>query len=95
MFLILLRRGVKNLFGDDFHNLQVKYNSIIAEEVVKKAEEEVNDIEKPKDTVLLVTSGRLVSQKGYESLLEACNKLNKDNIKYELWILGEDGLDLS
>ena len=40
--------------------------------------------------MLLVTSGRLVSQKGYESLLEACNKLNKDNIKYELWILGED-----
>ena len=39
--------------------------------------------------MLLVTSGRLVSQKGYESLLEACNKLNKDNIKYELWILGE------
>ena len=40
--------------------------------------------------MLLVTSRRLVSQKGYESLLEACNKLNKDNIKYELWILGED-----
>ena len=39
--------------------------------------------------MLLVTSGRLVSQKGYESLLEACNKLNKDSIKYELWILGE------
>ena len=83
------KEGFKNLFGDDFNNLQVKYNPIITEEVVKKAEEEVNDIEKPKDKMLLVTSGRLVSQKGYESLLEACNKLNKDNIKYELWILGK------
>lgn len=83
------KEGFKNLFGDDFDNLQVKYNPIIAEEVVKKAEEEVNDIEKPKDKRLLVTSGRLVSQKGYESLLEVCNKLNRDNIKYELWILGE------
>lgn len=83
------KEGFKNLFGNEFDNLQVKYNPIIAEEVVKKAEEEVNDIEKPKDKMLLVTSGRLVSQKGYESLLEACNKLNKDNIKYELWILGE------
>lgn len=83
------KEGFKNLFGDDFDNLQVKYNPIIAEEVVKKAEEEVNDIAKPKDKMLLVTSGRLVSQKGYESLLKACNKLNKDNIKYELWILGE------
>lgn len=86
------KEGFKNLFGDEFDNLQVKYNPIIAEEVVKKAEEEVNDIEKPKDKMLLVTSGRLVSQKGYEGLLEACNKLNKDNIKYELWILG-DGWD--
>lgn len=83
------KEGFKNLFGDDFDNLQVKYNPIIAEEVVKKAEEEVNDIEKPKDKMLLVTSGRLVSQKGYEGLLEICNKLNKDNIQYELWILGE------
>ena len=83
------KEGFKNLFGDDFDNLQVKYNPIIAEDIVKKAEEEVNDIEKPKDKMLLVTSGRLVSQKGYESLLEACNKLNKDSIKYELWILGE------
>lgn len=83
------KEGFKNLFGNEFDNLQVKYNPIIVEEVVKKAEEEVNDIEKPKDKMLLVTSGRLVSQKGYESLLEACNKLNKDNIKYELWILGE------
>ena len=83
------KEGFKNLFGDDFDNLQVKYNPIIAEDIVKKAEEEVNDIEKPKDKMLLVTSGRLVSQKGYESLLEACNKLNKDSIKHELWILGE------
>ena len=83
------KEGFKNLFGDDFDNLQVKYNPIIAEEIINKAEEEVKDIEKPKDKKLLVTSGRLVSQKGYEGLLEVCNKLNKDNIKYELWILGE------
>ena len=31
-------------------------------------------LEKPKDKMLLVTSGRLVSQKGYEGLLEICNK---------------------
>lgn len=83
------KEGFKNLFGNEFDNLQVKYNPIIDEEVIKKAEEEIKDIEKPKDKKLLVTSGRLVSQKGYEGLLEACNKLNKDNIKYELWILGE------
>lgn len=81
--------GFKKLFGDDFDNLQVKYNPIIAGDVIKKSQEVVDDIEKPKNKKLLVTSGRLVSQKGYESLLEICNRLNKDKLDYELWILGE------
>ena len=81
--------GFKKLFGDDFDNLQVKYNPIIAGDVIKKSQEVVDDIEKPKNKKLLVTSGRLVSQKGYESLLEVCNRLNKDKLGYELWILGE------
>ena len=83
------KAGFKKLFGDDFDNLQVKYNPIIADDVIKKSQEVVDDIEKPKDKKLLVTSGRLVSQKGYESLLEVCNRLNNDKLDYELWILGE------
>lgn len=83
------KEGFKKLFGDDFDNLQVKYNPIIEGDVIKKSQEVVDDIEKPKDKKLLVTSGRLVSQKGYESLLEVCNRLNKDKLDYELWILGE------
>ncbi|WP_195953169.1 glycosyltransferase [Clostridium saudiense] len=83
------KEGFIKLFGDDFDNLQVKYNPIIADDVIRKSQEIVDDIEKPKDKKLLVTSGRLVSQKGYESLLEVCNKLNNDKLDYELWILGE------
>lgn len=83
------KEGFIKLFGEDFDNLQVKYNPIIADDVINKSKEVVDDIEKPKDKKLLVTSGRLVSQKGYESLLEVCNRLNKDKLNYELWILGE------
>ena len=83
------KEGFIKLFGDDFDNLQVKYNPIIADDVIRKSQEIVDDIEKPKDKKLLVTSGRLVSQKGYESLLEVCNKLNNDKLDYELWVLGE------
>lgn len=83
------KEGFIKLFGDDFDNLQVKYNPIIADDVIRKSQEIVDDIEKPKDKKLLVTSGRLVSQKGYESLLEVCNRLNNDKLDYELWILGE------
>lgn len=82
-------KGFNTLFGDNFDNLQVKYNPIIANDVINKSKEMITDIEKPKDKKLLVTSGRLVAQKGYESLLEVCNRLNKDNLEYELWILGE------
>ena len=69
--------------------MHVKYNPIIAPDVIRKSKEEISDIVKPTDKKLLVTSGRLVSQKGFDNLLEACNKLNKDGLKYELWILGE------
>lgn len=83
------KEGFIKLFGEDFDNLKVKYNPIIADDVIEKSQEVVNDIEKPKDKKLLVTSGRLVAQKGYDSLLEVCNRLNKDKLDYELWILGE------
>lgn len=82
-------KGFNYLFGYDFDNIQVKYNPIIANDVINKSDEEIADIVKPKDKKLLVTSGRLVAQKGYESLLEVCNRLNNDRLDYELWILGE------
>lgn len=84
-----VKEGFKNLFGNDFKNIHVKYNPIIDSEIIKKSEEELTDIVKPKDKKLLVTSGRLNSQKGFDNLLEVCNKLNKDELEYELWILGE------
>lgn len=31
--------GFKKLFGDDFNNPQVKYNTIIAGDVIKKSQE--------------------------------------------------------
>ena len=84
-----VKDGFIELFGDDFDNIQVKYNPIISDEIIQKSQEEVTDIVKPKNKMLLVTSGRLNSQKGYDNLLEVCNKLNEDGFDYELWILGE------
>ena len=83
------KEGFIKIFGDNFPKMHVKYNPIIAPDVIRKSKDEISDIVKPTDKKLLVTSGRLVSQKGFDNLLEACNKLNKDGVKYELWILGE------
>nr|WP_244969092.1 glycosyltransferase [Turicibacter bilis] len=85
------KEGFLQLFGDDFKDQQfhVKYNPIISEEIIIKGNESLNDITKPTDKLLLVTSGRLVGQKGYERLLKVCYQLNQENFNYELWILGE------
>lgn len=85
------KQGFLNLFGHDFNQnqLHVKYNPIIASNIIEKGNEEVIDVAKPKDKPLIVSSGRLVSQKGYERLLNVCAQLNKDGFDYELWILGE------
>lgn len=84
-----VKHGFNKLFGEDFTNIHVKYNPIIDTEIKSKSEEEVLDIIRPKDKKLLVTSGRLDTQKGYDNLLEVCRLLNNDEIDYELWILGD------
>ena len=83
--------GFIELFGDDFKDqqLHVKYNPIIAEDIIKKGDKSLSDANKPLDKPLLVTSGRLVGQKGYGRLLNVCHQLNQENFNYELWILGE------
>ena len=68
--------------------ISISYFSLIPN-LYNKSEEMITDIEREKDKKLLVTSGRLVAIKGYESLLEVCNRLNNDKLDYELWILGE------
>lgn len=85
------KEGFLKLFGTDFNyqQLHVKYNPIIAESIKKKGNELLKDEVKPLDKPLLVTSGRLVGQKGYDRLLNVCHRLNQDRFKYDLWILGE------
>lgn len=86
------KEGFIKLFGNKFEKIHVKYNPIISHDVIKKSNEKVLDRVKPNSKKLLVTSGRLVSVKGYDRLLEVCNKLNIAGFNYELWILG-DGWD--
>lgn len=85
------KQGFLNLFGNDFDNqrLHVKYNPIITKDIVEQGNKPLRGTDRQLDKPLLVTSGRLVGQKGYERLLEVCYRLNKEKLHYELWILGE------
>ena len=40
-------KGFNALFGYDFDNIQVKYNPIIANDVINKSDEEIADIVNP------------------------------------------------
>lgn len=61
------------------------YNPIDAQIILNMAAER-NDVEKK--MMCLVTVGRLEHQKGYDRLVRIINRLVKDGVPLELWILG-------
>ena len=81
-----IEESIKVIIGDP-GNLIVRYNPVDRNDIILKAEEPVEDIKRP-DCPVFVTVGRLNYQKGYDILLEVCNLLNADGLKYEVWIIG-------
>ena len=84
-----VRKNIQSVLGDP-GNLVVKYNPIQVKEIQKKAEEPVVDIETKRSSGVtrFVTVGRLNYQKGYDLLLEACHMLEREGLKYEVWVIG-------
>lgn len=70
--------------------VSVLYNPVDAVEIRNLALKEcaVNWIS-PKDTIRLVSLGRLVPQKGYDRLIRVCGRLRREGYGFELAILGE------
>ena len=73
-------------FDLDPNKVGVLYNPIDRESIVEKSKEQIEQIEKENFT--LCTIGRLSTQKGFDRLLEAVKRLNEENIKFDLWIIG-------
>ncbi len=65
------------------------YNMVAIDEIIKKAQEEV-DLKKSENP-LLISVGRLVAVKGYDRLLNVAERLNQDGFKFDLWIVGGGG----
>lgn len=78
--------SIKEVIGDP-GNLVLCYNPLDQEDILKKANEPVEDI-KRSEKPLFVTVGRLNIQKGYDILLEVCNLLNKEGYQFDVWIVG-------
>lgn len=71
-------------FGD-FGNIEVKYNIIDDEAIIKQADESVEK----NDIIRVVSVGRLSEQKGYDRLLRITKRLRDEKIDFELIIVGE------
>ena len=63
----------------------VIYNMLPAERILSAAQEPIN-IQKSKFAILSV--GHLIDVKGYDRLLEAVKRLNRDSFDFDLWIVG-------
>lgn len=70
-----------------YENVKVIYNPIDSDETIKKSNDILIDIKKNK--LVLCSIGRLTKQKGFDRLLECVKRLKKENLIFELWILGE------
>ena len=72
-------------FNYDPNKVVVKYNPI-DQDMIKLMSNEKIMINKNRLT--LCTIGRLSVQKGYDRLIRVVSRLNKDNINFDLWIIG-------
>lgn len=84
-----IKKSIISIVGDP-GNLVVKLNPIDIEQVLKKAQEPVVDVEKKENIPLFVTVGRLNYQKGFDLLLEACHMLETDGYRFEVKIVGAE-----
>lgn len=83
-----VRESFREMFGNTPESVVV-YNTIDDAEIRKKAEQPC-PLRPRKMTALAI--GRLTDQKGFDRLLDAHTKLQREGLDYDLWILG-DGPD--
>lgn len=87
--IIGVSETVKRTFEEKFalpDAVTVIYNPINQKEILEKADE-FSVQKEPRLTI--VTTGRLVRQKGYDRLIQALARVKKDAENCTLWILGE------
>lgn len=81
-----VQRSLEELTGP-LRDARVLYNPVDVPEIREKSREFIPD--RPEGKVLFCASGRLVHQKGFDRLVEACRCLERQGYPFHLWILGE------
>lgn len=86
-----IRKSIIDQLGDP-GNLEVLYNPIDIQNVLEMSAETVVDVPATPTPGVprFLTVGRLNYQKGFDLLLEACHMLERDGLKFEVWIVGAE-----
>lgn len=66
----------------------VLYNTIETDEIIKKSNEHIDDVQFSKDCVNICSVGKIVSVKGFERLASIHKRLTDEHIKTKIYILG-------
>lgn len=90
--IICVSEQAKEKFIESFPNLNEKthlmYNIIDREQILKLAEEEIQEMEEA-DSIKLVTVGRLSKEKGIDLACKVCHKLVEKGYPIQWFICGE------
>lgn len=86
------RKGFHNEFGELPNSVVTRYNPIDSSLIRTLAQETQSG---PHSVPLLVTTGRLEMQKGYDRLVRIVKWLVDDGLKFKLWILGAGTQEVS
>lgn len=66
----------------------VLYNTIETDEIIKKSNEPIDDVQFSKECVNICSVGKIISVKGFERLASVHKRLTDENIKTKVYILG-------
>ena len=78
--------SVQNLY--QLKNVITCYNPIESDVILKRAGEKLS-LPPKKESLRLVSVGRFVPQKAFDRLLRVVNRLYKEGVSLELWLLGD------
>ena len=68
--------------------IEVIYNVNETDQIIEKSSEEVDDIQFRKDKINICSVGKIVETKGYDRLARVHNRLLKEGINHNVYILG-------
>ena len=86
------KQFLKRFEFDLNNNIEVQYNLLDKDDIIRKAKEKVEEINFSKFSLNICSVGRLVYAKGYDRLIKGIKKLLEEGYKINLYILGDGEL---